>query len=182
MLTVKLKDGIVAPNDPSVHVSWEVRRADTNAVVLQQDLLYSSLLLVGIGLAPQSPRRIVIDRTSAALMPIDQFLVTVRVYRPLSGRQKEFGSSRFKISVEDRFDRSHPFVHWNGWAVGGPKRSALHRTAAPGRCSMIMRAAHRAKFLYLDELPFPTADINEHREELCEYCFFGGPDKFTPLI
>ena len=182
VLTAKLKDGIVSPADPSVRVDWEVRRADTNAVLFQQDLPYSSRVLAGIGVAPPNPRRIVIDRTSAALMPIDQFLVTVRVYRPLSGRQKEFGSSRFKISVEDRFDRSHPFVHWNGWAGGGPKRSALHRTAAPGRCSMIMRAAHRAKFLYLDALPFPHAEINEHRKELCEYCFFGGPDKFVPLI
>lgn len=182
-LTVKLKDGVVAPFDPSVRVSWEVRRADTNAVLIQQDLPYSGRTLIGIGgVGGPSPRRIVIDRTSPELMAIDVFLVTVRVYRPLSGRQKEFGSSQFKISVEDRFDRSHPFVQWNGWAAGTPKRSALHRTAAPGRCSMIMRAAHRAKFLYLDELPFPIEQINEHREELCEYCFFGGPDKFVPLI
>jgi hypothetical protein len=33
---------------------------------------------------------------------------------------------------------------------------------------MIMRAAHNAKFLYLDELSFPVAEINEHRKELCE--------------
>jgi hypothetical protein len=39
-----------------------------------------------------------------------------------------------------------------------------------------------SKCLYLDELPFPIEEINAHRDELCEYCFFGGPDKFIPLI
>jgi len=63
-----------------------------------------------------------------------------------------------------------------------PKQSAIHRTAVPGRCSMLMRAAYKAKFLYLDELPFPVAELNNHRDELCEYCFFGGPDKTVPLI
>jgi len=180
--TVKLKDGIVDPQDLSVRVSWEIRRADTGEIVVQQDMPYSSRSLVVLGGGGPSPRRVVIDRTSPALMPVDEFRVVVRVYRPLSGRVKEFGSSRFTVSVMDRFDRHHPYVHWNGWAAGVPKESALHRTAVPGRCSMLMRAATRAKFLYLDELPFPLGDINAHREELCEYCFFGGPDKFVPLI
>lgn len=179
--TVKLKDGIVDPLDMSVRVSWEVRRRDTGALVIQQDMPYSSrALLIFEGAA--TPRRIVIDRTSPSLMPGDEFSVVVRVYRPLSGRVKEFGSSRFTVSVLDRFDRRHPYVHWKGWAAGVPKESAIHRTAVPGRCSMIMRAAYKAKFLYLDELPFPVSEINDHRKALCEYCFFGGPEKMVPLI
>jgi hypothetical protein len=140
------------------------------------------LLKPGIGLLGPTPRRIIIDRTSAELMPVPEFSVVVRVYRPLSGRVKEFGSSRFAVTIADRFDRSHPYVHWDGWAAGTPKQSVIHRTAVPGRCSMIMRAANRAKFQYLDELPFPVAEIGEHRKEICGYCFFGGPEKQVPLI
>lgn len=180
--TVKLNDGIVDPLDLSVRVSWEVRRRDTGAVVLHQDMPYSSRLQNLFGGSGLGPRQIVIDRTSATLMPVDEFSVVVRVYRPLSGRVKEFGSSRFSVSIMDRFDRRHPYVHWDGWANGMPKHSAIHRTAVPGRCSMIMRAALKAKFLYLDDLPFPVAELNDHREELCEYCFFGGPEKVVPLI
>ena len=184
--SVKLDPGIVDPFDLSVRVSWEVRRLDTGELIIQQDAAYSNLVSSSMGAVlgadDLSARRIIIDRTSPALMPVDEFSVVVRVYRPLSGRVKEFGSSRFTISVEDRFDRSHPYVHWDGWAAGAPKQSAIHRTAVPGRCSMILRAAYKAKFQYLDELPFPISEINEHREELCEYCFFGGPDKVIPLI
>lgn len=186
---VKLKAGLASPFDMSVRVSWEVRRKDTNQVIFQQDLPYASPVSDMIGLnrggpppGANTPRKIVIDRTSPALAAINEFSVSLRVYRPLFGRVKEFGSSRFSISIEDRFDRSHPYVRWKGWAAGMPKESAIHRTAAPGRCSMIMRAAPKAKFEYLDELPFPKSQLNDHRKELCEYCFFGGPDKFIPLI
>jgi hypothetical protein len=180
--TVQLNAGVVDPGDRTVRVSWEVRRRDTNAIVIQQDMPYTSTARLVPGAGGPNARRIVIDRTSAALMPVDEFSVVLRVYRPLSGRTKEFGSSRFSIKVEDRFDRHHPYVHWDGWAAGTRKQSAIHRTAMPGRCSMIMRAARRAKFVYLDELPFPVADMAAHRKELCEYCFFGGPDKTLPLI
>lgn len=182
--TVQLDPGTVDANDLSVRVSWEVRRRDTGDIVIQQDLPYASQasrISADFSSGP-TPRRIVIDRTKPDLMPVDEFSVAVRVYRPLSGRVKEFGSCRFSVTFEDRFDRSHPYVHWKGWANGMPKKSAIHRTAVPGRCSMLMRAAHRAKFIYLDELPFPVAELNLHRDELCEYCFFGGPDKTIPLI
>lgn len=178
---VKVHDGVVPAKDPTVRVRWEVRRGDTGELILQQDdQLYRNAPFAIVG-GPDA-RHIVIDRADPALMPIDQFTVYVRVYQPLSGRVKEFGSCRFTLKVEDRFDRSHPYVHWEGWAVGMPKTSAIHRTAIPGRCRMLMRAARKAKFLYLDELPFPIEEINARRDELCDYCFFGGPDKTDPLI
>jgi len=30
---------------------------------------------------------------------------------------------------------------------------------------------------YRDTLPFPWDQVPHHRAVLCEYCFFGGPDK-----
>jgi hypothetical protein len=35
---------------------------------------------------------------------------------------------------------------------------------------------------YLDELPFPRDEIMLKREQLCDYCFFGGPTGTVPLI
>ncbi len=35
---------------------------------------------------------------------------------------------------------------------------------------------------YLDALPFPRADLDAHRAEVCDYCFYGGPTKLVPII
>ena len=32
----------------------------------------------------------------------------------------------------------------------------------------------------MDNLPFDEADIKLHLNEICEFCFFGGPDKVNP--
>jgi hypothetical protein len=35
---------------------------------------------------------------------------------------------------------------------------------------------------YLDQLPFAEQDLLQQRAQVCDYCFFGGPDKDVPLI
>lgn len=35
---------------------------------------------------------------------------------------------------------------------------------------------------YLDALPFDVTDLPARRGQVCDYCFFGGPDKDVPLI
>jgi hypothetical protein len=30
---------------------------------------------------------------------------------------------------------------------------------------------------YYKKFPFQIAEIKKHRSELCDYCFYGGPDK-----
>ena len=32
------------------------------------------------------------------------------------------------------------------------------------------------------ELPFPVADIDAHRVQLCDYCFYGGPAGLRPSL
>ncbi len=182
---VRLADGLVDPLDHAVRVRWMVRRVDSGAIVVLQDLPYAATASINTtvsGKGGPTGRRIVLDRTDPALMPVSEFSVHLRVYRPLHGRVRELGSSRFRIGVLDRVDRSRPYVFWKGWAAGVKKQSVIHRTAVPGRCSMVLRAAARAQFQYLDALPFPVAELNDHRKEICEYCFFGGPDKYTPLV
>jgi hypothetical protein len=40
----------------------------------------------------------------------------------------------------------------------------------------------RDRVEYFDALPFPETQILARRAELCDYCFFGGPDKSAVLI
>jgi hypothetical protein len=69
-------------------------------------------------------------------------------------------------------------------------RSRIHRTAVAARCLMLRQAIaswrdgagnYRLMPLRLrDFLPFTWDNIAAHRHELCDYCFYGGPDKTTP--
>ena len=38
----------------------------------------------------------------------------------------------------------------------------------------------RTPLRYRDDLGFQWEDLARHRKVLCEYCFFGGPDKLVP--
>lgn len=192
-IAVRPKPGSVDPLDRNVMVRWEVRRTDTGAVVLTQDLPLRKLS-VALGSGPvggPDPRKVVIDRSDPEISVLPGFEIYVRVYRPLLGRSKEIGAAKLTLTISDRLDRTHTYVWWKGWAVGSPKESVLHRTATPGRCRMVERAPLRTQYQYLDELPFPIEEIAEHRndEELqsrhlkvCDYCFFGGPTRTQLLI
>lgn len=190
-ITATVRPGVLDPFDPDVRWRWEVRRTDTKAVVLSQDLAKNSLLRVQVGGGGPSVTGIVIDRTDPAVAVLPGFEISVRVYRPLMGRTKEIGSADLTINIADRLDRTHPYVWWSGWAVGSYKESVLHRTATPGRCRMVDRAPPRTVFEYLDELPFPLEEIAGHRDadavpdrhlKVCDYCFYGGPEKHQLLV
>ena len=66
-------------------------------------------------------------------------------------------------------------------------RSRIHRTAVAARCKMLRQVSdiyHADRFFGLrfrDYLPFTWDNIDLHRTELCDYCFWGGPDKTTPF-
>lgn len=190
-LAVGLKPGSVDPHDRNVRVSWEVRRTDTGDVVLRQDLPRWASLVTTLGGDKVKPMRISIDRRDPVIATMPGFEVSVRVYRPLAGRTKEIGAATVTVEIWDRLDRTRPYVWWSGWAVGSYKESVLHRTATPGRCRMADRAPLRTEYVYLDDLPFPIEQIAQHRDEalledrhlkVCDYCFYGGPDKHVLLL
>lgn len=61
------------------------------------------------------------------------------------------------------------------WAFRTRKSEADPRVA--------LATGHSRGFTYLDRLPFPLTEINEHRRGvLCDYCFYGGPTRTVPLI
>jgi hypothetical protein len=189
----------VHPDDPQVRVRWTLRRLDRNEVIANAE-------------APAATNRVFhADVSSPAVAASSAFSVACRVYRALGGPPEELFNDMVTLPISDRLDRSRPYVRWNH-AVNTPvvqvesdgthtilghtivqRRSAIHRTAVPGRCRMVARYSSKVRpaptpghdephLEYLDRLPFPTSDLLARRDELCDYCFFGGPTKTVPLI
>ncbi|MFH8614195.1 hypothetical protein ACH4E8_03840 [Streptomyces sp. NPDC017979] len=92
------------------------------------------------------------------------------------------------ITVQDKFDRSHPFVRWRkqhyftpspvpaGMFNPTPITSAIHRTAIRERCKFCDTIEGRFgtpyEFQALDSLPAPDDPAFSNR--LCQYCFPDG--------
>lgn len=186
------------PNDPMLFVRWTVRRTDTNEIIRNIDV--------------QANAGLVLDLTGEpVLLQTPKLRIACRVYSTFGPITTDLFQARVSLRVSDNLDRSHPFVRWQHQVFPPVVRveadgshtelgfhpvfrtSAIHRTAVPGRCRMVSRysinspkATTDPNLLshidYFDELPFPIEEIVAHRDILCDYCFFGGPDKKVPLI
>jgi hypothetical protein len=185
------------PDDPELRIRWTLRRTDTNAILATRDT------------QAQSGLNFSFDGNVVPFLEVSRLSLEWRVFRTLgAGAEEIFGGQQY-IDVRDYVDRSHPFVRWDHEVdvpivrveadgtqtlVGRQiilRRSAIHRTALPGRCQMLRRHSTTRllhpdqpsyPLIYLDALPFPPDEIIPHRGQLCDYCFFGGPDKDVPLI
>src|SRR6266404_2047267 len=178
---LKLRDDFerLAPNN--LMLNWEVRRADTNQVVVTGVEFYFDLGGNGVWIPHHSPE----------LYLVDAFIVRCSATMTLGSQVGEIWSGQQTIPITDRFNRHHKFVYWGPHIVhfmnAGTKktwwskvrRSRIHRTAISARCRELRRSKYTPK--YFDTLPFAWEDLNRHRKPLCEYCFFGGPDKFVPF-
>ena len=188
----------VLPQDPELRVSWTVRRTDTNDILLTRDT------------QAQAGLRLDLDNGNIPFLQVSELSIQVRVYRPLGVGVTEVFFQQQYLQVSDYLDRSRPYVRWQHDAMvpvvrvepDGTRttlglevthrRSDIHRTAIPGRCRS-MRFHSRNRLIppdsvdpypleYLDQLPFPEQDLVQQRAQVCDYCFFGGPDKDVPLI
>jgi hypothetical protein len=185
------------PQDPMLSVRWTVRRTDTNEIIRNNDtqaLAGSSLDLTG-------------DPT---LLMAPEFRIECRVYSTLGPITTDLFNDTLALRITDTLDRSHPYVRWRhqvytpvvrvepdgshtqlGYELKN-RASDIHRTAFPGRCRMASRysakvsrtddGSLRPHLEYMDSLPFPRDELVSHRAVVCDYCFFGGPDKTAPII
>jgi hypothetical protein len=184
-------------DDPELRVRWTVRRTDTNVILISSDTVATAMLNLGF------------DQTAVPFLELDELSVEVRVYRTLGAGSEDLFQKLQYLRVVDYVDRSHPYVQWShqsmvplvrveadgthtilGNQVIG-RRSAIHRTALPGRCRMLRFYSLTKLFPpdargfpleYLDTLPFPISDLIKDRAQVCDYCFFGGPTKDVPLV
>jgi hypothetical protein len=185
-------------DDPDLRIAWVLRRTDTNEILISNDN-------PAIGNV-----RLVFDGSFIPFEVIPELVIECRVYRTRGATVWEIFQGRQLLRVYDYVDRSHPYVRWHhdllvrmvkvepdgsktkqGLALMH-RRSAIHRTSIPGRCRMLRHysvteihppaPAGIYPLIYLDSLPFPESEIVQNRDQLCDFCFFGGPDKDVPLI
>lgn len=188
---------------------WEVFRGDTNALVSTVTRPYvparDSLIDISTGLGSRGgvrPSRdsngITVGLRHQDLYLLDSIKVRCTVTATVGDQVGEIWSTERVVVVQDNLDRRHKFVHWGPHMVyfanagtGGEtwshdRTSRIHRTACGARCLMLRRNASRTArtrptFRYTDALPYSWAHLYQNRHYLCEYCFFGGPDKTKPF-
>jgi hypothetical protein len=173
----------VLSDDPQLRVAWTLTRRDTGEVV-----------------ATGSDQELRADVTLPGADPVPEIELAVRVERQLTARTVLLFQSSRAIVDRRYIDRSHPYVRWvRGSVVPWVRKeqdksltplglrtiervSAIHRTDVPNSCLFIEpqgRDSGTIEFTYFDRLP--VTDLVANRRVLCDYCFFGGPDKTEPL-
>ena len=194
-MTLTLRDDLEELG-ANITVKWSVRRGDNWKVVATATKAYNDPAGNGV----------LIPHHSQELYFVDKFLVRCTVELTLDGQTGEIWTDVQGVSISDYIDRHHKYVEWGPHVVHfknegtgdhwwqHTRRSRIHRTAVSARCRMLQQVAkeHAAAFTdpayhlftnvtYKDVLPFSWAHLNNHRKPLCEYCFFGGPEKTTSL-
>ena len=178
------------PENPLIDIRWQVRRSDTNQVIQSQRLPAANPDALSITVNLNSPNNIASPKYKVNCTPLRR-----------GSPNETIASSSLEVEIKDRLDRTHPFVQWDhstcvprvervkgilrltGWD-GVNRSSKIHKTKLPGRCRMAGQyspATWPVSLHYSDELPFPADQIIVNRALLCDYCFFGGPDKSEPL-
>jgi len=179
-ISLKLRSDYEKLGGSAILVRWDVRRSDTNQSVASVVKAYND----------PSGNGPVIVHHSEELYLVNAFNVTCTATLTLGSQVGEIFSASQTIVINDALDRRRKFAHWgphvvhimnkgtdNQWWTH-IRRSKIHRTAVRARCRELKRRlAYRGIVTYQDGLPFPWDQLNENRGPLCEYCFFGGPDK-----
>ena len=173
----------------NAQVEWVVRRGDTSAIVLSVVKNYNDPSGNGAELI----------RHTKDLYLVESFRIFCRVTTTIGNQLGEIWSEEKLVPVSDYLRRDEPFVVWGPHVAhftnagtnkewwSHIRRSRIHRTATSARCLMLRRwAAEQAGSLTpIKPKYFSRPDIwdnpNQHRKILCEYCFFGGPDKTMPF-
>ncbi|MCA9686243.1 MAG: hypothetical protein KC457_29005, partial [Myxococcales bacterium] len=144
------------------------------------------------------PKTLIFMRKPEWLGQVHRYEIRARIYRPWGQSTQELCAGFFTLDVSDRLRRDVPFVRWKStpcfdlytYRKGHPFRR-LWRTQKETRQSRIHLTdpAHRCRFAdaypkeldresldYLVTLPVAPGEAG-FRELVCDYCFYGGPDK-----
>ena len=178
------------PQNPLVDVRWQVRRTDNNQVIQSRRTPISEPGALSLSIDLGDPQNI----------GSPKYKVNCTILR--NGSPDEtLASDTLEVEIKDRLDRTHPFVQWDhtacvprierikgilrqtGWDYVN-RSSKIHKTKLPGRCRMAGQFSEQVwpiQMHYADALPFDSQMLKENRDRLCDYCFFGGPDKAEPL-
>ena len=168
---------------PNLTLTWQVLRSDTSQVVATAIKSYWD----PAGNGPDLPH------SSRDLYTAGQFIVRCTVSASLGNQTGDLWTGQQTLTIEDTLDRRRKFIQWGpDWVHfenagtnhewwSHLRTSRIHRTAIGARCRAVRGLWNDQAIRYLDALPFAWSALNDHRGPLCEYCFFGGPDKRGPL-
>lgn len=175
----------VLADDPQLRFAWSMTRDDTGEVLADGD-----------------EERFGADVTMPGEQQVPAVTLACSVRRVLATGTRTLYETRRAVVDRGVIDRRHPYVRWVhhsvvDWAVTEsdgsitrtglvtiPRRSAIHRTDVPGGCLFVEpqgESSGLVEYTYLDVLPFAESELEAHREQVCDYCFFGGPTRTTPL-
>lgn len=197
VVSAVIPNGYYHPDDDAVRIRWRVYGDTTSNKILEKDVKIKKNRWV-----TQSPKKIVIDHAKDELDSVEVFIVRCRIYRPWGVATQEIWKGELLIKIEDRLHRDKPFVRWErtvffknysaklnnpsrkglGWTEER-RKFAIHKTDPDERCLFAdgyTKKLNKDELIYLDELPFPESEIKHNMDQVCEYCFFGGPDKVNP--
>jgi len=176
-------------DDPQLRIRWTVIDPLTGNVLANDD-----------GPA-QGREKIPFPFIAESLLPGGSaLLVTVRVYRALGATITELLNDAITLEISGPLAPG-TFIRWN-YQVANPqiyfdvlrqdwvytddaqvkRHSRLHRTDAKHCQFYDKQSRYGGQAQQLDQLPFPVRDIALNRYQLCDYCFFGGPDKLRAAL
>jgi hypothetical protein len=192
-----LPPAFVQRKDPTLHVRFETALNGTVVPSLTRDLrLFGLQASQVLGQAPPNPLVLVIDtKTIVSPTKTDQEVrISARLYRSMGGVTDDlYNGTIYVVSVDPRPDDVKPYVQWahktayynNHRKVLVARRSKIHKVPGKGGCrfsNQYLLPSMRSPFVFISlrrftGLPFDLRDIEAHRDQVCPYCFFGGPDK-----
>ncbi|HCT78834.1 MAG TPA: hypothetical protein DGG94_17195 [Micromonosporaceae bacterium] len=176
--------GLFHPQDPTIRVRWETTLNGKTVDMYTKDVRYREAGSTRLEVFPILFTRP--DRVDLELR------VRCRLYRLIGATSEDFLNQSVRaVSLDPRPDSAKPFVqwahlvtYWNGiYRTTRRRTSKIHRAPGLGGCrfsGQFLRYPGTNKFQMLrrfSTLPFEFTEIEQHRNEVCPYCFFGGPDK-----
>ena len=176
-------------DDPQLRIRWAVIDPSTGNVLASDD-------------GPAQGRdKIPFPFSPEALLPgSSALLVTVRVYRALGPTITDLLNDGITLEIGGPLAPG-TFIRWS-YQVANPqiffdeqrqdwvytkdaqvkRHSRLHRTDAKHCRFYDKQSRYGGQAETFDQLPFPVRDITLNRYQLCDYCFFGGPDKLRAAL
>jgi hypothetical protein len=179
--------GAVQDHDPTCRVRWQTFLNGRPVPEYTRDFPYADSRAKGLGI--QTFHVVNPNRTDQELE------VQCRFYRTIGPTTQDILNSSVRfISDDPRPDSVKPYVrwshnvrYWDGYRSRSVRRrSKIHKAPGKGGCRFsnqhLISQRHHSRWKdyevrYLTELPFDERFIERYRNEVCPYCFFGGPDK-----
>jgi hypothetical protein len=195
-VSLKLRDDLARMAGSDLMLDWYVQRTDNGMVVTTLTGRYDAKPFNGP----------LLKHHTENLYLAPGFLIRCVATLTVGSQVGEIWRGEQVLTIDDILDRRHSFVTWgphdvvfsapdstpaNPHSWSHVRRSRIHRTAVAARCKMVKakaidelqphpkRPSHKPKvpLVYHYDLPFAWEDLLSYRRKLCDYCFFGGPDK-----